>query len=474
MEASTSQGSDDVKTFRGRSLEELLPQIRAELGPDAIVLRRREGRDKKAGGFFQRPFVEVDARAPHADERPLEIRSDRATAEGLSSPAVQALFEQATPFADALAAAARDSRMEEDTFSASFTAQPTAPEAEEPPRRMRERAAQPEPPAAPAAGAGLYGPQPNASAIEHTAGRPVVAEPTPEPVAPPPPPVAAEPVAPPVVEAPAPVAEPEPEPALEIPAAPVPAARPSGIPRPPSADAAEERLIAAGISPALAADVVAEAVVHGLPFSAPRNMKRLVRAALARRIPTTTALGPGPRTIAVVGGGGSGKSSAVAHLAAVYAAAGADVAVVELRGNGSLSHRLQPLGVGVIAAADAEQATERLGAREPLITLIDTPATGPSTKPADVKALAADLKALGAEVHMALPATISSAAAGEVAAALAPLAPSHVTLTHADETSRPGAPLELALAAGRPLSYVCSRDGATPADPGALAAQLLP
>src|SRR3954466_12837688 len=120
MEASTSNGSDDVKTFRGRSLEELLPQIRAELGPDGIVLRRREGLGGGVGGFFQRPYVEVDARAPQGDERPLEIRTDRATAEGLSSPAVQALFEQATPFADALAAAARDTRMEEDTFSASF------------------------------------------------------------------------------------------------------------------------------------------------------------------------------------------------------------------------------------------------------------------------------------------------------------------------------------------------------------------
>src|ERR1700754_765762 len=116
MEASTS-GPDGVKTFRGKSLEELLPQIRAELGPDAIVLRRREGTPGAVGGFFARPFVEVDARAPHAEERPMEIRSDRATAEGLSSPAVQALFEQATPFADALAAAARDSRLEEDTFS---------------------------------------------------------------------------------------------------------------------------------------------------------------------------------------------------------------------------------------------------------------------------------------------------------------------------------------------------------------------
>src|ERR1700761_9187524 len=107
MEASTSNGSDDVKTFRGRSLEEVLPQIRAELGPDAIVLRRREGLGGGVGGFFQRPYVEVDARPAQAQERPLEIRSDRATVEGLSSPAVQALFEQATPFADALAPAAR-------------------------------------------------------------------------------------------------------------------------------------------------------------------------------------------------------------------------------------------------------------------------------------------------------------------------------------------------------------------------------
>src|SRR3954463_8139150 len=146
MEASMSNGPDGVKTFRGKSLEELLPQIRAELGPDAIVLRRREGTAGGGGGFFSRPYVEVDARAPTAEERPLEIRTDRATSEGLSSPAVQALFEQATPFADALAAAARDSRMEEDTFSTGFT----APEPEDEALRMRDAA--PEPPA------GLYGP----------------------------------------------------------------------------------------------------------------------------------------------------------------------------------------------------------------------------------------------------------------------------------------------------------------------------
>src|SRR4051812_31897227 len=315
MEASTSSnGSEDVKTFRGRSLEELLPQIRAELGPDAIVLRRREGLGGGVGGFFQRPYVEVDARAPTSQEAPpLEIRSDRATAEGLSSPAVQALFEQATPFADALAAAARDSRMEEDTFAASFTPQPVAEPAlpAEPPRRMRDAEIPP------AAAAGLYGPQPNASAIEDAATPEPEPEPEPEPVTEPE------------------ELEPEPEPeepvGLDIPAAPDPTTVVVTAARPPAADAAESRLIAAGLSAALAADVVGEAVVHGLPFSSPRNMKRLVRSALARRIPTPSAIGPTARTIAMVGGGGAGKSSAIPHPAPVYAPPGAHLAGLQPR-----------------------------------------------------------------------------------------------------------------------------------------------
>src|ERR1700754_2535074 len=117
---SPERGESDVKTFRGRSLKEVLPKIREELGPDAIVLRRREGLTGGVGGFFQRPYVEVEARAA-GGERPLEIRSDRATAEGLASPAVQALFEQATPFADALAAAARDAGPQNDFFSATVS-----------------------------------------------------------------------------------------------------------------------------------------------------------------------------------------------------------------------------------------------------------------------------------------------------------------------------------------------------------------
>jgi hypothetical protein len=51
-----------LRTFRGRSLEELLPRIRDQLGPDAVVLRQRDGLMGGIGGFFQQRFVEIDAR----------------------------------------------------------------------------------------------------------------------------------------------------------------------------------------------------------------------------------------------------------------------------------------------------------------------------------------------------------------------------------------------------------------------------
>jgi flagellar biosynthesis GTPase FlhF len=52
-----------VRTYRGRKLEDLIPQIRAELGPDAIILRQREGLTGGVGGFFAQKCVEVDAQA---------------------------------------------------------------------------------------------------------------------------------------------------------------------------------------------------------------------------------------------------------------------------------------------------------------------------------------------------------------------------------------------------------------------------
>jgi len=428
MDMDTTLDSD-TKTFRGRTLEELLPKIRAELGADAIVLRRREGLAGGVGGFFQKSYVEVEARAALPDEQPLEARNDRATAEGLSSPAIQALVDQAAPFADALTRAQTTTtdRAHEVLVAAAAAAAPVD--------------------------AGLYGPQPNRVAIEE-----------------------AVPVAEGYVSHFEPDEDDDDELIAASPAAPATRQGP-GAPRPATADNAEQRLVAAGLSPALAADIVSEAVAHGLPFAQPRALKKLIRNTLARRLPVMADLGGDARRLAFVGAGGAGKTSAAERLAAAYARADADVVVVSLRsmdGGSGLASRLEPQGVSVIAADTAEQAARRLAGREVGLTIVDTPAAGLADKAA-VARISDDLRTLGVnEVHLALPATLSAAAADELADALAPLGITHVALTHADQTARPGAAVELAVNGRKALSYVSTREEIAPLDPDAVAKQLLP
>src|SRR4051812_16003697 len=137
----------ETKTYRGRSLEEVLPKIKAELGPDAEIVRQRSGLTGGVGGFFQREMVEVEARGPAAgpagpqvagrgsqgrrfdayDDAPAmpepftpEPEPDREPdvssfvpdrlpeAEGLGAPGIQEIMRQAAPFADALDDASRE------------------------------------------------------------------------------------------------------------------------------------------------------------------------------------------------------------------------------------------------------------------------------------------------------------------------------------------------------------------------------
>jgi hypothetical protein len=119
------------RTYRGTSLEELLPRIRQELGPDAVVTHRREGIVGGIGGFFGRRCVEVEASLPEpaapsfaarsatlaygAAVRPSHDHLPKLDAAGGTpgpgEPADgvlgQALLDQAAPFADHLAVAER-------------------------------------------------------------------------------------------------------------------------------------------------------------------------------------------------------------------------------------------------------------------------------------------------------------------------------------------------------------------------------
>jgi flagellar biosynthesis GTPase FlhF len=74
MATESNVRSAQVRTYRGRTLEEILPQIREELGPDAIILREREGLVGGVGGFFAQRFVEVDAR--RGDGQSIDIYDD--------------------------------------------------------------------------------------------------------------------------------------------------------------------------------------------------------------------------------------------------------------------------------------------------------------------------------------------------------------------------------------------------------------
>lgn len=399
---------NDLKTFRGGSLEEVLPQIKAALGPDAEIVRQREGLTGGVGGFFQRSCIEVDARAgepepeirarrfdayddepampeplPSFEPDPLPEKYDEPTAEGLTAPGIQEILRQAAPFADHLDAATRQ------------------------------------------------------------------VEPAPEP----------EPL-------PAPVARPL-----------------SSGARPQIGDAIETSLVEAGIGPDRAREIVAETVSHVLPFGSQRRLRKLVRQALARRVPVAGPPAAGGRSLALIGPGGSGKTLCTARIAAAYAS-GSDLPVVciALRpsdGGAELRSLVEPLGVGVTVVESGDEARAHVaGALSHALVVVDTPAVSPGDV-AEVGRLAADLHALGLdEVHLTLPSTYSGAAASELADSLTPLGLTHFALTHLDETTRVGGLLDSVIDSGRPLSFVSQgRDvpgGLEPADAHDIASLVLP
>ena len=214
----------------------------------------------------------------------------------------------------------------------------------------------------------------------------------------------------------------------------------------------ERALVEAGIAPALAAELIAATISHVLPLHPKRTLKRALRDALARRIPLAAPVAAGGRVIAFAGAGGSGKTLCATRLAAAYA-------------------QHSDLPVSVVAVADARPAAGERG-----VTVIDTEAVSPGA-PADVKKLASALRRLGSpDVHVAVPATLSSAAVRTLLDGLAPLKPAAIVLTHLDEVAHAGPVIDEAIARGIPISYTSdgsAPDGFAPADAAALAARIL-
>jgi flagellar biosynthesis protein FlhF len=443
----------EPRTYRGSDLDELLPKIREELGPDAIVLRQRDGLGGGIGGFFQKRCVEVVARraAPRVNRYdeggPAEVPDPVPPAPEPPAPAIQEIMRVASPFVEQLQAAQAqvqvpvEARPEEE-----FAPVPTADEpAVEPVRREPAPAAFEAPEPAPAAPAASAPSAPAASAPAASApaasapAAPAPAPAVPAPAATAPAPAAPAPAAPaPAAPAPSEVALPE-APATEPP------------PRAGAAAAHEGVLVAAGIAPALAAEIIGGTLSHAVPFAPKRPLKHLVRQGLAARIPLLPPPASGARTIAFVGAGGSGKTLCATRVAAAYdAASDLDVDLVEL------------------AAGQVPEPVSGL-----VLTVIDTPAVSPAAE-ADTRALARQLRRLGhCEVHVTVPATLSASAVRRLLDGLAPLKPTAIALTHLDEVDHAGPVIDEAIARGVALSYCSDADAVVRADPAALAARVL-
>ena len=61
------------KSYAGKDLAEIVPKIREELGPDAVILKQRQTQSGGVGGFFSRRGVEV-------------LAADRAPADAVGTP----------------------------------------------------------------------------------------------------------------------------------------------------------------------------------------------------------------------------------------------------------------------------------------------------------------------------------------------------------------------------------------------------
>jgi len=444
--------------YRGRSLEELVPRIRTELGDDAVIVGRRETTVGGVGGFFARREIEVEVRPGAdweraADERAQAFAQQLAQAhERFEPPAAPVVRPATAPEIDALPGTADvtvDDLFPEPEPQAThrlaalfdagrLPAEPAAPEDDDEPAAV-EAQVEPE----------LQEEEPEPELRE---------EPEPEPE---------------------PVFVPAPLPELVVPAL---APGTDGVALPPAAQVAVDGLVAHGLREGLAVAVAQEAVASLVPLLPDTELHVLVAEALVRRIPVAP-LHRGAGALAFVGPGGTGKTRCVARLAAAHARTGrVPVTVVALHptdGGAELRRLLAPYGVTLHAIeSGAEGAATIAALRGDGLVLVDTPGVSPRAAD-ELASLAAELRSLSPdEVHLTVSATIGPAAAQELVGGVRPLGVTALAVTHTDDTELLGTVVGLAMDAGLPLSYLTRGQavdaGLRPAVARALAVELLP
>ena len=406
-----------MKTYAGRTLQEIVPQIRDELGAGAVILKQRPIRTGGVGGFFAKTGIEVLA----SEGDPSESAAVAAppTAAATAVPPARAKL-------DTHDAESRDSLLRE-TFAQALQAQ-VEPEAFEPERLVAASGGA----AARVAAGAAYGDRTPAmepvriSATRTSRGRLRIA---PEPLE-----------APPLDDE--------------------------------SADLVVE-LERAGLTPAAADALVREVRHHVEPFAAGR-LRDLVRRRIAARVRIDQGWEPDgtARRIAVVGASGVGKTTAIANLAAGYASAGMMVGIVVVDRAIGDGHPVLPR-LGASAGSEADRALAYMAGADVLrvtsaneirrgmlrlqmrdVVLIDTPGLAVGDEPG-MHHLKALLEAAAPnETHAAVPLGIAEREVAAMLSRLSRVGANRLLVTKTDEARFAGPLHGLATIYDLPFSYL--------------------
>jgi flagellar biosynthesis protein FlhF len=413
------------RIYRGRSVDELIPTIVAELGEDAVVIRHHRGLTGGFAGFFQKSFVEIEARRGDPGGSLLDRYDEDDPAPALPGDAASALPSGVAPalpdeFEDDRAPVAPPKPLNWDGPTEVWATNPFAAALAE--AEAAVRAAEPAvPPDLDAALAEALAEAEDAEAPEE-----IVAAPLPdldvEPVATAPPAAAAV------------VLPPEYTDALDH------------YPTPPSTeptarDEVEHALGAIGIGEEFVQELIEAAIAHVLPLMPPSTgLAQAVHTALAQRIPASRPLPAKGAAIAVIGAGGSGKSACCAALVEAYR-----------------EYSTLPATCLTVLPGAMPNESALSGARTGGVLLLDTP-TVSGADPGSISALAQLLEQLRPErVVLALPATLGATPAAQLLQALGPLHPDALAITHADETDQLGVAVQTACTFGLAPIHLLAR-----------------
>jgi flagellar biosynthesis protein FlhF len=222
-----------------------------------------------------------------------------------------------------------------------------------------------------------------------------------------------------------------------------------------------ERLVAAGVEPALAQRLLGEVALppSGERAPVPGALRARVTDALAGAIRTAAPASSGAARVALVGPPGAGKTTSLAPLAARAQIEGGRAGIINLDGGGlSQTSPLEAIAsiadipyAAALAPDDLAQELRRAPAGR--LTLIDTFGVSPADAAGHARLGELLRAARPDEIHLVLSATTKTADALAAVRALEAAGITHLLFTRLDETTSLGSVLAVSVESGLPLSH---------------------